>query len=135
MKMKSLMETMMRKSPKRIADEIEQSEREFYQKQRATWSRLVPEIAFVLLKCNARRLRAEIIEIAEEAFATYPDDFWVWHGERRVPDHGLVLLTLDEAKKREWGYVAGDCFRGWRLTQKGLAFAKDVERRKEERRR
>jgi hypothetical protein len=113
------------KSFKQLDREFEQSQEEFRHRQRANWSRLVPEIAFVLLRCGANRRRIFTNEIVAEAVATYPGDF----------DGPLVLLTLLEAKRREWGYAAGNWFRGWRLTKKGLAFAKDVERRRVERKR
>jgi hypothetical protein len=107
---------------------------ELRQKQRANWVELVPEITFVLLKCKATRERSPIREITEEAFATYPGVFETWFDRKKIPDYSLILLTLNEAKKREWGYVAGNWFKGWRLTKKGLAFARNVERRRHERR-
>jgi hypothetical protein len=121
------------KSPKQIEAEIEEDRHEFDQQKKAKWSCLVPQITYVLLRCDAKRRRASIYQIAEEDFLTYPNDFFTWHAGRRIPDLSLVLLTLDEAKKREWGYIAGNWFRGWRLTKKGLAFARDVERRRKKR--
>jgi hypothetical protein len=106
---------------------------EFRQRQRANWSELVPEIAFVLLKCRATRERAHMFEIANESVATYPGSFDTYFGGRKVPDYALILLTLAEAKKREWQYAAGDWFKGWRLTRKGAAFARDVQRRRDAR--
>jgi hypothetical protein len=111
----------------------ENSQFEVQQRERVNWSRMVPEIAFVLLKCNAVRERSPMHEIANEAFATYPRVFETHFGDRKIPDDGLVLLTLNEAKRREWAYVAGNWFKGWRLIRKGLAFARDIERRREER--
>jgi hypothetical protein len=108
------------KSLKQMDRELEQSKDEFWHRQRANWSKLVPEITFVLLRCGADRKRIFTNEIVAEASATYPSDF----------DGPLVLLTPLEAKKREWGYAAGSWFRGWRLTKKGTVFAKDVERRR-----
>jgi hypothetical protein len=90
---------------------------------------LVPEITFVLLKCHARYERAHIREIAEEAVATYPGSFETYFNGRKIPDYSLILLTLAEAKKHAWRYAAGDWFKGWRLTKKGAAFARDVRRR------
>jgi hypothetical protein len=119
-----LHEIMMNKSPRQLEVEAERSQQEFLHRQRANWSRLVPEIAFVLLRCDAHRKRVFTNEIVDEAVSTYPGDF----------DGPLVLLTLFEAKRREWGYVAGSWFRGWHLTRKGYAFAKDVERRRIEKR-
>jgi hypothetical protein len=110
---------------------IENQYEEFRQRQRANWSELVPEITFVLLRCRARYERAHIREIAEEAVATYPGSFETQFLGRKIPDYSLILLTLAEAKKREWGYVAGDWFKGWRLTRKGAAFARDVQRRRD----
>src|SRR5439155_16677891 len=104
---------------------------EFRQRQRANWSDLVPEIAFVLLKCRATHERAHIWEIANESVATYPGSFDTSFGGRKIPDYALILLTLAEAKKREWRYAAGDWFKGWRLTRKGAAFARDVQRRRD----
>ncbi len=124
--LKPFEEIMMGKSWRRLEAQSEQSQQEFWHRQRANWSRLVPELTFVLLRCGANRKRVFTNEIASEAVVTYQGDF----GYEKCPDQALVLLTLLEAKKREWGYAAGNWFRGWRLTKKGLAFAKDVERRK-----
>ncbi len=134
-KVQSFDEIILGPFAKRIETEVQQSQREFEQRQKAVWSRLVPQISFVLLRCDAKRRRASIYEIADEALATYPTDFSTGYGGRGVPDHSLVLLTLIEASKRAWGYTAGDWYRGWRLTKKGIAFAKDVERRKASRKR
>ena len=112
--------------------QINRRDAELRQKERANWSELVPEMAFVLLKCGAVRKRAAIDAIAEEACATYPGAFETRFNNKRVPDYSLILLTLDQAKKRDWGYAAGDWFRGWRLTQKGASFARDVQRRRDE---
>ena len=106
---------------------------EFRQKERANWSELVPEMAFVLLKCDGVRKRASIDLIAEEACATYPGAFETRFNGKKVPDYSLVLLTLDQAKRRTWGYAAGDWFKGWHLTRKGAAFARDVQRRRDAR--
>ena len=129
-KIRSFDEIMLGSSAKQITARMEQSQREFEQRQKAAWGRLVPQIAFVLLHCNAKRTRAGIHDIAAEALGTYPDDFSTGFVGRRIPDSALVLMTLIEAKTRRWGYVAGDWYRGWRLTKKGSAFAMDVERRK-----
>jgi hypothetical protein len=112
---------------------LENWQEEVRQRQRANWSALVPEIAFVLLKCRATNERTHIREIADEAIATYPGSFETFSNGRKVPDYALILLTLTEARKRSWGYVAGDWFKGWRLTRKGAAFARDVQRRREAR--
>jgi hypothetical protein len=109
---------------------IENRQVEFEQRQRAAWSRMVPEITYVLLKCKAMRDRATMRDVTEEAFATYPGAFETWFDGRKIPDYSLVLLTLNEAKRREWGYAAGDWFKGWRLTPKGAGFARNVERRR-----
>lgn len=123
----------MSKSLRDMELKIEKADAEFRQRQKAKWNQLIPEIAYVLLKCGATRHRAIINEIASEAFETYPYDFSNWFGQRRIPDHALILLTLTEGKRRKWGYVAGDWFHGWWLTRKGLAFARDVDRRKRNR--
>jgi hypothetical protein len=112
---------------------VENWQEEFRQRRRANWSELVPELAFVLLKCRATRERAHMREIAAEAVATYPGSFNTSFAGRKVPDYALLLLTLAEARKREWGYAAGDWFKGWRLTRKGAAFARDVQRRRDAR--
>lgn len=109
----------------------ENHEEEMRQRQRGSWAELVPEIAFVLLRCDATRERAHMREIADEALATYPGSFDTYFAGRKVPDYALILLTLEQARKRDWGYAAGDWFKGWRLTRKGAAFARDVQRRKE----
>jgi hypothetical protein len=134
-KIRSFEQIMFGPSAKQIVSKMDQSQREFEQRQKAVWGRLVPEIAFVLLRCDAKRVRAGIHDIAGEALATYPDDFSTRFAGHRIPDSALVLMTLNEAKTRQWGYVAGDWFRGWRLTAKGLGFAKDVERRRAARKR
>ncbi len=123
----------MSKSLSGIELKIEQVDAEFRQRQKAKWNQLIPEIAYVLLKCGATRHRAVMNEIASEAFKTYPNDFSTWFSQRRIPDHALILLTLTEGKRRKWGYIAGNWFCGWRLTKKGLAFARDVDRRKRSR--
>jgi hypothetical protein len=125
-KLRSFEEIIMGKSSRQLEARIEQSQQEFQHRQRANWSRLVPELAFVLLRCGADRKRVFTNEIASEAVVTYQGDF----GYEKCPDQALVLLTLLEAKNREWGYVAWSWFRGWKLTKKGLGFAKDVERRR-----
>jgi len=81
---------------------------EFRQRQRANWSELVPT----------------------KAVATYPGSFDASFANRKVPDYALILLTLAEATKREWRYAAGNWFKDWRLTRKGRAFARDVQRRR-----
>jgi hypothetical protein len=111
---------------------LENWHQEFRQRQRANWCELVPEITFVLLKCSATQERAHLADIADEAVATYPRSFDTSFRGKKVPDYALVLLTLAQAKKREWGYAAGNWFKGWRLTKRGLAFARDVQRRRDE---
>lgn len=114
-KVQSFDEIILGPSAKRIEAEMQQSQREFEQRQKAVWSRLVPQIAFVRLRCDAKRRRASIYEIADEALATYPTDFSTGYGGRGVPDHSLVLLTLIEASKREWGVHC------WRLVSRMAA--------------
>jgi hypothetical protein len=102
-------------------------------KLRADWTRRVPEVTLLLWICRATRSRTFIEEIASQALITYPRSFVTTIDGKRVPDLALLLLTLNEAKKRKWGYVAGGWVRGWRLTRKGVEFAKDIERRARER--
>jgi len=97
---------------------------------RASASGLVPEVVFCLLLCSAIRQSVSIEEIAAQANITYPADFFTWVNGEKVPDLALILLALDEASSRDWGYAVGDWSRGWRLTKKGYRFAKDVERRR-----
>lgn len=129
-KVKSFEEIMLEPLAKEFEGETEQSKREFDQRQNADWSRPVPQIAFVLLRCDAKRRRASIYEITDEALARYAEDFATGNAGQRAPDDSLMLLTLFGAKKRECGYAAGDWYRGWPLTKKGIAFAQDMELRK-----
>jgi hypothetical protein len=92
-KIRSFEEIIMGKSSRKLEAQTEQSQQEFWHRQRANWSRLVPEVTFVLLRCGADRKRVFTNEIVAEAAATYPSDF----------DGPLVLLTLFETKKSEWG--------------------------------
>lgn len=98
---------------------------------RTSWAALVPEITFVLYLCDAVRRKIRIEVIAAQADATYPDDFFTWVDGNRVPELALIQLILAEASTQEWGYVVGDWTTGWRLTKKGLRFAKNVARRLE----
>jgi hypothetical protein len=100
------------------------------EEHRANLSAYAPEIAFVLYLCNAVRKRVRIEEIAGQAIATYPRDFYTWVNGKKVPDLALIHLALTVASLRELRYVVGDWSRGWHLTKKGLRFARDVERRK-----
>lgn len=111
--------------------ELGEQYREFQQRQRANWSALVPELTFVLLKCDAVRKHASIDAIAQEACGTYPGAFETSFNGKRIPDYALILLTLDRSKESNWGYAAGNWFKGWRLTRKGAAFARDVQRRRD----
>ncbi|MEJ7622724.1 MAG: hypothetical protein WKF34_01905 [Pyrinomonadaceae bacterium] len=63
-----------------------------------------------------------------EALTTYPDYFYTWVNDDRVPDMAVVLLTLHEAAREK--FVAGNWHDGWRLTQRGLRSAKDIDRRR-----
>jgi hypothetical protein len=97
---------------------------------RTTWGELIPEIAFVIYLCNAIRNKVRIERIAAQANATYPEDFFTWVDGKKVPDLALIHLVLAEATATEWKYALGDWEGGWRLTKKGLRFAKDIERRR-----
>ena len=87
------------------------------------------EIAFTVYLCEATRKRASIETIAAQANVTYPKDFFTWVDGRKVPDLALIHVILSEASSKEWRYVIGDWSSGWRLTKRGLRFAKNVERR------
>jgi hypothetical protein len=76
-------------------------------RKRADSTRRVPEITFVLYLCGAIRTRASLEEIAEQAMITYPRSYVTVVARKRIPDLALMLLTLNEGKKREWGFVAG----------------------------
>jgi len=97
---------------------------------RANAGGLVAEVVFCLLLCNGIRKSVGVEELAAQAIITYPADFFTWVDGEKVPDLALILLKLNEATSRDWGYAVGDWSRGWRLTKKGLRFAKDVERRR-----
>jgi len=97
--------------------------------RRSNWDSLVAEITFTLYLCEATRKGASIESIAAQANATYPEDFFTWVDGRKVPDLALIHLILSEASSKEWRYVIGDWSSGWRLTKRGLRFAKNVERR------
>jgi hypothetical protein len=120
-----------RRSPHWSKRHLDNHYEEFRQRQRANWSELVPEITFVLLKCRAVYERAHIREIANEAVTTYPGTFETYFNGRKIPDYSLILLTLTQANKREWGFIAGNWFKGWKLTKKGAAFSRDVQRRRD----
>jgi hypothetical protein len=130
---KKINKTRRRSISSFFRDKIDRHQIEFRQKERANWSELVPEIAFVLLKCDAVHKRRSIDAIAEEACGTYPGVFETRFNGKKIPDYSLVLLTLDQAKKRQWRYAAGDWFKGWRLTKRGAAFARDVQRHRDAR--
>ncbi len=117
-------------SKRRLDELIRDSEVTNYNMNRANWPQLVPQITFILFLCDAIRYRETIEVIAEQAVKTYPKSFVTRVGGKKIPDLALILLTLKEAKKRKWGYLAGNWYRGWRLTKKGRSFAEDVWRRK-----
>ena len=100
------------------------------QAHRANAGGLVPEVVFSLFLCNGVRKSVGIEEVAAQANITYPADFFTWVNGEKVPDLALILLALNEASSREWGYTIGDWTSGWHLTKKGLRFARDIERRK-----
>ena len=97
--------------------------------RRSNLDSLVTEIAFTVYLCEATRKRASIETIAAQANVTYPKDFFTWVDGRKVPDLALIHVILSEASSKEWRYVIGDWSSGWRLTKRGLRFAKNVERR------
>lgn len=100
------------------------------QAHRANADDLMPEIVFCLFLCNGIRKSIGVEEIAAQATLTYPTDFHTWVNGEAVPDLALILLLLDEASSEEWHYAIGDWSRGWHLTKKGLRFAQDIDRRR-----
>ncbi|MEW6620918.1 MAG: hypothetical protein AB1422_16555 [bacterium] len=90
------------------------------------WGHFVPEITFVLYLCDAIKEYVDTEEIANKAARTYPDIFSLLGG----PDTYFTVMALKEAKSINWRYARGDVIKGWKLTQQGILFAKDVERRK-----
>jgi hypothetical protein len=99
------------------------------QKEKANWFKKVPQITYVLYLCNAVKDEVGIEEITGQAILTYPRDFTFRQDKKNIPDMSLILMTLLEAKKKEWAYVKGNWYEGWKLTRRGLYFAKDIERR------
>jgi hypothetical protein len=99
------------------------------QAHRSNTEPLVPEIVFTLFLCGGIRKRIKLEEIAAQAVLTYPSDFHTWVDGSRVPDLATMLIALQEAVSPGWHYVIGDWSTGWRLSKKGLRFAKDVQRR------
>jgi hypothetical protein len=97
--------------------------------RRSNSDSLVAEITFALYLCEATRKRASVETVAAQANATYPEDFFTWVDGKKVPDLALIQVILNEASSKTWRYVIGDWLSGWRLTKRGLRFAKDVERR------
>ena len=94
------------------------------------WGELVPEITFVLYLCGADKEHIDTKIIADQATSTYPNIFLSEIGKKKIADTYIVVMTLKEAKSNSWRYVKGDWVKGWKLTQKGVQFAKEVERRK-----
>lgn len=93
------------------------------------WGTFVPKITFVLYLCNAIKEYIDTEIIADQASRTYPDTFLTKIGKKKIPDTYIIVMALKEAKSDNWRYVRGDWVKGWKLTQKGIQFAKDVERR------
>lgn len=94
------------------------------------WGALVPEITFVLYLCGADKKHIDTGIIADQATSTYPNTFLSEIGKKKIADTYVVIMALKEAKSNGWRYVKGDWVKGWKLTQKGVQFAKEVERRK-----
>jgi hypothetical protein len=88
----------------------------------------VPELVFCLFLCKGIRKEVLIEEITGQAITTYPDYFYTWVNDEHVPDMALVMVTLKEAEEEK--LVRGNFYEGWRLTQKGLRLAKDIDRRR-----
>lgn len=94
------------------------------------WGNLVPEITFVLYLCNAIKEYIDTEIIADQAARTYPNAFLTKIGKKKIPDTYVIVMSLKEAKAKNWRYARGNWAKGWKLTQKGVLFARDVERRK-----
>ncbi len=88
----------------------------------------VPELVFCLFLCKDVRKPIRIEDITGQAITTYPDYFYTWVNDDYVPDMALVMLTLQEAEIEK--LVAGNWHDGWRLRQRGLRLAKDIDRRR-----
>lgn len=93
------------------------------------WSTFVTKVTFVLYICGIKKyIDTEII--ADQAARTYPDTFSMnIYNKKKVPDTYIIVMALKEAKSSKWRYVRGDWVKGWKLTQRGIQIAKDVERR------
>ena len=89
------------------------------------------ELVFCLFICKGNRKYIRIEEITGQAITTYPDYFYTWVNDERVPDMALVMLTLQEAVDEK--LAIGNWYNGWRLTKSGARLGKDVERRKTDR--
>lgn len=94
------------------------------------WGSLASNITFVLYVCEAIKEFIQIEDIAEQAARTYPGSFVTKIGKRKVPDTYIIVMALKEAMASNFRYVRGDWVNGWKLTLRGLKFAKEVERRK-----
>ena len=88
----------------------------------------VLELVFCLFLCKGVRKAIRIEEITGQAITTYPDYFYTWVNDDRVPDMAVIMLTLHEAAMEK--LVAGNWHDGWRLTQRGLRSAQDIDRRR-----
>ena len=97
--------------------------------KKVVWGTFVPKITFVLYLCNAIKEYIDTEIIADQASRTYPDTFLTKIGKKKIPDTYIIVMALKEAKSDKWHYARGDVVKGWRLTQQGIQFAKDVERR------
>lgn len=93
-------------------------------REKVDWGYLVPKLTFVLYLCDAIREYVDTEEIAIKAARTYPDSF------SSGTDTFKTVMVLEEAKSANWRYIRGDWLNGWKLTRRGVDFAKDVERRK-----
>ncbi len=116
---------MLSISKESLAPRLFESRREFH---RYNSLGRVPELVFCLFLCKGIRKQIQIEEITGQAILTYPDYFYTWVNDDHVPDMALVMLTLQEAADEK--LVVGNWHDGWRLTQKGLRMAKDIDRRR-----
>jgi hypothetical protein len=88
----------------------------------------VPELVYCLFLCKAVRRHASVEEITAQAILTYPQYFYTWVNDDEVPDLAVVMLNLEQATEEK--LVVGDWQAGWRLRQRGLRLAKDIDRRR-----
>ena len=139
-KLRSFDEIMLGPKAKQILGKMEQSQREFEQRQKAIWGRLVPEIAFVLLRCDAKQQgpasttllakRSQYIPMAYGNISVlnarlFPAQF-AFTGFAESPDAMRTNRTLLQMRPKSRGLATSDPRRGVFLTEKGREAAAKV---------